>query len=158
MKVKMLSVYSKILSFFLVLLGFSSCDSGGGGAAEYGTPTAKFKVKGTIVDESEAPITKIKTVLGKSYKTELGDRPYYIDSVFTDSEGKFELNVVEFPTSQEFILKIEDVDGDENGAFETKIETVEFKDPSFTNGNNGWYAGETTKDIQAIKITSAKKD
>lgn len=46
----MLSVYSKILSFFLVLLGFSSCDSGGG-AAEYGTPTAKFKVKGTIVDE-----------------------------------------------------------------------------------------------------------
>lgn len=156
MKVKMLSVYSKILSFFLVLLGFSSCE-GLDPKDEYGVPTAKFKVKGIIVDESDKPITKIKTVLGKSYSSKLGDRAYYVDSVYTDNEGKFELSMEEFPTSQEFLLRVEDVDGDKDGAFESKIETVEFKNPTFTDGS-GWYKGIAEKDVQAIKMTSVKKD
>ncbi|MDR0823633.1 MAG: radical SAM-associated putative lipoprotein [Prevotella sp.] len=158
MKIKMLSVYSRILSFFLVLLGFTSCDEIDP-KVEYGVPIAKFKVKGTIVDDdSDNPVAKIKTVLGQSYEIDGKLYVHYIDSVLTNNEGKFELKIEEFPASQTFVLKIEDIDGEQNGgAFETKIESVEFKNPNFTNGN-GWYAGEAEKDMQTIKITPVKKD
>ncbi|NDV95680.1 hypothetical protein D0T84_12255 [Dysgonomonas sp. 521] len=155
MKIKALSVYSKILSFFMVLLGFSSCDNG---AAEYGTPYAKFIVKGKVVDKEDNAVSGLKVALGRA--GDIGDgikRTYYIDSINTDKNGAFKLSVEEFPTSQKFVIKYEDIDKEENGLFGTVTDTVQFADPSFTNGSNSWYAGETVEDLGAV-ILEPEKD
>lgn len=154
MKIKALSVYSKLLSFFLVLLGFSSCDNG---AAEYGTPNAKFIVKGKVVDKGDKAINGLKVALGRAI--DIGDgikRTYYIDSINTDKNGVFKLSVEEFPSSQKFVIKYEDIDKEENGLYGTVTDTVRFVDPSFTNGNNKWYVGETTKDLGTVTLEPEK--
>jgi len=162
MKIKMLTIYTRIISFFLVLLGFSSCDGiGPDPVDEYGVPSAKFKVNGKIADaesEEEKAVKGIKVVIGQAYENETSKHVHYIDSVLTDKDGKFDLSVIEFPTSQKFILKIEDIDGVENGLYETKTEDVEFSDPTFQNGSGNWYEGEATKDVGTLKITPANPE
>jgi putative lipoprotein (rSAM/lipoprotein system) len=155
----MLSVYSKVLSFILVLLGYPSCESFVS-KDEYGVPSARFKVKGKIVDaESEEHIVKnIKVVIGKPYKHNDTDRVYYLDSINTDIDGVFRLSVIDFPESQKFVLRIEDADGAGNGRFVSKMEDVEFKNPTFTNGSGNWYKGEAEQDLEIIKITPVKAE
>lgn len=159
MKTKSIGIYTRILSFFLVFLGFSACDKSGSGhnddpIAEYGCPSAKFKVVGTIIDkETNKTIPNIQTILAARYNDndslyELG----YGDTTYSDKSGKFELELQTFPESQEFLLKLSDIDGETNGTYDDKNIVVEFKNPSFTNGNEHWYSGETSKDLGDIEL------
>ena len=158
MKIRFVSFYSKIISFFLVLLGFSSCDSDGGGGggsiAEYGVPTAKFKVKGTLVDktDSSVSISGVKVAIGQLYRDGTGQRTFYVDSIVTNNTGGFDLGVTDFPMSQKFVIKYEDTDKNKN--YGLVIDTVRFDNPSFTGGSGGWYAGEATKDLGKVKLQS----
>lgn len=161
MKIKILSAYSKILSFFLVLLGFASCDSIDP-VDEYGTPYAKFKVKGIVVNgesEDNTPVKNIRVLLARGYmaEDEKDKTVHYIDSLQTDNNGYFHFTVEDFPTSQQFLIKFKDVDGDKNGTFETKHDVVKFENPEFKDGN-GWYRGETTQDIGIVKIDPVKPE
>ncbi len=156
MKIKVVSIYSKILYFLLVLLGFSSCDMGG---EEYGTPTAKFIIKGKTVDKENKAISGLKVALGE-INTWYGNgkTTYYVDSVSTDAQGLFKISIQDFPAEQKYVIRYEDVDGEQNGLIETVIDTVRFEKPDFTNGSGGWYAGETTKDLGTIKLDLSKND
>lgn len=160
MKIKMLTIYSRILSFFLVLLGFTSCEKDEP-MAEYGTPHAKFHIKGIVVNEdseSSTPIKGIKVVIARSYEKDNGETfLHHTDSLKTDNNGYFNITTVNFPSSQEFVVKFEDVDRAENGLFETKTDIVCFENSTFENGN-GWYKGETNKDLGIIKITPKKAE
>ena len=52
-----LKVFNSLLSSLLALLGYTSCDSSEDIPVEYGTPYAKYEVKGKVVDkESQATI------------------------------------------------------------------------------------------------------
>lgn len=152
MKIRFVSLYSKVISFILVLLGFSSCDWGG---AEYGTPNAKYIVKGQVVDaQSENSIEGIKTALGLPSEQDGVKGVYYIDSVYTGKDGKFEVDIRDYPEIRKLVLKVEDSD---KKIFETRVDTIDFKDSNFSKGDGDWYMGEAVKDLGKVKI-SRKED
>lgn len=164
MKIRVISFYSKVVSFFLVLLGFSACDTGGngggGGIAEYGTPNAKFKVKGTLVDEADdsKAVSGIKVAIGQLYSDDSGvKKTFYVDSIVTGNTGVFDVDIIDFPTSQKFVIKYEDTDTTQNGDYGLTIDTVRFDKPVFTGGSGSWYRGEATMDLDKVKI-SQKED
>lgn len=156
MKLKVCTLYSKIISLLLVMLGFTACDSEeGGGIAEYGTPSAKFIVKGALVDKTanNKGISGMKVAIGYPYAD--GKRTYYIDSIVTNNTGAFDVNIRDFPTSQKFVIKYEDTSTSQEGNFGIAIDTVRFEKPSFTGGSGSWYRGETTKDLGKVELSPA---
>lgn len=160
MKIKKLSVYSKVLSFILVLLGFSACDAIDP-IDEYGSPYAKFNIKGIVINEASENneyAKGIKVVVARSYKKDNGEEFLYnTDSLYTDKNGYFNITTVDFPSSQKFTIKFEDVDGRENGIYETKTDVISFENPIFEGGKS-LYKGETNKDLGIIKITPKKHE
>lgn len=128
--------YNAIIAALIGLLGYSCSDGGDDPVVEYGTPSAKFIVKGKVVSaETKKGIENIRVIMVN-------------DTTFTDSEGKYQ--VVDehgFPVSQKYTIKLQDIDGDLNGEFQDKESDVEFKDPKFTGGNGNWYSGETSKEF-----------
>ncbi len=159
MKLKVISFYSKVISLFLVLMGLSSCDTdgngGGGSIAEYGTPSAKFKIKGTLVDKinDSKAVSGVKVAIGHPYSDGSGiKRTFYTDSIVTTNTGEFNLIIYDFPESQKFVIKYEDTDASQNGNYGLTTDTVRFENPSFTGGSGSWYRGEVTKDLGNVKI------
>lgn len=156
MKIKVLSFYSKILSFILILLGFSGCESNG--ATEYGTPTAKFIIKGKVVNkEEQKSVEGLKVAIGYLVDENEERRTIYVDSVQTNAKGEFNVNIIEFPKQQKFVIKYED-DKNQDAKFGLTTDTVRFEDPKFTNGSGGWYSGEATQDLGTIEIVPVKED
>lgn len=132
---KFLNTYNLLLTALLTLLGFSNCtiiepkD-------EYGSPSATFKVNGKVSDKvTTRAIQGIKVVMQG-------------DSTLTNSEGRFTVSQVSFPNNQDFVIQFKDLDGSANGGqFQPKDTLVEFKDPEFTNGDDSWYQGETSMEL-----------
>lgn len=156
MKIGLLSVYSRVLSFVLIFLGFHSCSTVDP-KVEYGTPSAKFIVKGKV-ENGDKEVSGLKVALGvinNGYDT---GKVRYVDSVKTDVKGLFNVSIQDFPTIQKFVIKYEDIDGEKNGLLETVIDTVRFDNLSFTNGSGGWYVGETTKDLGTVKLNSSNPE
>jgi putative lipoprotein (rSAM/lipoprotein system) len=100
------SVYRRLILLLGVIMGFSTSI-----VAQYGAPTAHYKVSGTIRSKiCEEPIPKIKvTVYQSQYKN-------YNDPVYTDSAGHFEYIYESDEWSEKLKLHIsaEDTDGKEN--------------------------------------------
>lgn len=142
MKPKLLKSYNKILAFILSILGVGgttfSCAMYGI-PAEYGTPYANFKVNGTITNSRNETIPGIKVKM-----------PY--NSTYSNTNGKYEIDTHDFPTNQTFQIKFIDVDGAENGEFETLDTTVVFENPKFVNGDGDWFQGDTSKEFN-IKLS-----
>jgi putative lipoprotein (rSAM/lipoprotein system) len=130
----------------LALLGFS-CGGGGivvVGATEYGTPSATYKAKGIVVSESnDSPIMGIHTELKRDDRT--------IDTAYTDSEGFFSLEGVEFPR-QKLYVELTDVDGEENGSFAGMEIEADYTNVTLTGGSGHWYDGEAEIDLGIIKM------
>ena len=107
MKKSVIKFFDKII---IVLLGFSgllcSCDKYNTDMygmppdqPVYGMPYETYELKGVITDkETSKPIQNIQIV-------------QYGDTIYTDTEGKYIL----YNLSSEFQLKIEDIDGEQNG-------------------------------------------
>lgn len=147
MKKVILKKYNKLISIFLLMLGiggtisFTSCEDITP-AAEYGVPHATFILHGKVTSKQGIEIPQIKVVM-----------PY--DSSNTDENGNYRVQVSSFPSSQDFILKFQDVDGEANGTYETKDSLISFNNPQFVNGDGSWYAGETSKQID-IELNEEK--
>ncbi len=126
----LLRTYNKFIIFLLGTIGFSV----GCMKAEYGTPSADFILNGNIQSvTTEQPIKNIKVSMG--YET-----------VNSDENGDFTIKINNFPQEQTFNVLIEDIDSTENGSFQDKDTTVTFPDGNFSGGD-GWYEGETKKNI-----------
>jgi putative lipoprotein (rSAM/lipoprotein system) len=140
-------LYRIIISGLLALLGFSCGDDGngnGGSAAEYGTPSATYKAKGVVVSElNNSPIEGIRT--------ELKGLHFAIDTAYTDSEGVFFLEGIEFPR-QKLNVKLTDVDGEENGSFASMEIEADYTNKPLTGNSGNWYAGEAEIDLGTIKM------
>ncbi|MFP4023981.1 MAG: radical SAM-associated putative lipoprotein [Thiohalospira sp.] len=111
---------------------------------EYGTPSAKFIVNGTVSsEESNEPVRNIRVVMQN-------------DTAYTDQEGNYQVaDDWGFPTDQTYVIKFTDIDHEQNGAYHDLDSIVEFKDPEFTGGDGKWYSGETSKELD-IKLTPKK--
>ena len=145
---KFLKQYNALLGVILSLLGFStacemSADEYGTMHVEYGVPHATFIVKGNVAtEETDKPISNIQVVMN-------------YDTSFTNSEGKYEIATIEFPTDQTFNLEFKDVDGAENEKFQSLDTLVKFIDPQFENGKGNWDSGEVEKTLD-IQLKSKK--
>ncbi len=116
-----------LLAGILSLLGFTGCETTSG-KDEYGSPHADYTVKGKVVDKAtQEPIPGVRV-------------SYYPDaSTTTDTDGEFELT-----TNHEVqVLLVDDVDDDENGAYESEEIPLDFSEAEHTPGS-GWYKGEYT--------------
>lgn len=148
-KVRFYKTSNAIIFGLLALFGFASCSKGGTNPNpgpnpinEYGTPYATFIVKGKVTSNTGNPIENIRVVM-KSAST-------ISDTAFTDSDGNYQDSVVAFPDTLTFQLDFKDIDGASNGDYNSLDTTSEFTNPKFTGGA-GWYAGETSKDLN-IKL------
>ena len=137
-KNRCLKTYNIILAACLALLGFtSSCDiqpvyGAPSVQPEYGAPSAKFIVKGQVESaENNEAIENIQVVL-------------QYDTKRTDEDGHYQVSDIEGePGDQTYLIQFQDIDNIDNGEFENLDTIVEFIDPEFTDGDGGFYAGET---------------
>lgn len=107
-KKRWLPFFNKLLSFFLVLLGFSSCDASDS-PDMYGSPPADFAFKLSVLDEQEQPIEGIRVDVkmnNKEYPIVMRSGLTNKQGVYEDLIGDWDINVV-----------CTDVDGDKNGSF-----------------------------------------
>ena len=150
MKKNVFSLYLKVISFMLVLLGFS-CEMEQ--ADEYGTPVAKFRVKGKVystINGEKKSLNNIKLKL-EGYSKQ--------DSAYSKPDGTFDFSSQIVPDNNTFKFTISDIDGDENlGEFESKEMSVDFTNVRFENGSGNWDRGEATKDLGDIELTLKEED
>ena len=160
MKKALVKFFDKII---VLLLGFSGFFNGcaisdptdeyGSPYAEYGMPHADFVIKGVITDkETSNPIQNIQ-VIRQIY-------PEYGDTIYTNAEGEYAFEFGNFPPWPEnaFHLKIEDIDGEENGGlFNTQEIDVMFTQADQVEKGKGWYEGKfvKTQDIELDRIVIA---
>lgn len=162
MKNRISGLYLKIISFFLVLLGFSACgddDENDPTICLYGSPSAKYTVKGKVVsaENKDNPIRNIRVVLIDNVDESKYD---YIpgDTVTTDNEGQFEVQRHYFPAiDNKLKIKFEDVDGEENGLFLDKEEVIDFKEINPVDEGT-WYKGEFIKDMNTVELSPKTED
>lgn len=140
MKRTLLKKYNTLISFLLSILGFgaacslSSCEYGAP-HVEYGTPHATFKVNGSVRSEATSDnLPYIRVVMGG-------------DTTFTDESGNYRVESISFPHDQAFLVEFKDLDGEFNGDYQPLDTIVEFIDPEFSGGADGWDSGETEKKV-----------
>jgi len=132
---------NKFIFYLLGLLGFTTslnimCTK------EYGVPNADFVINGTIKSQTTSQIIQKIQVI-----TTTDENSWIKDTVYTDSQGKFVTRINEFPLKQTFILKINDIDGSNNGTYTSKDTSITFDNLNFSGGNGHWYKGKTEKNI-----------
>lgn len=140
MKRALLKKYNTLISCLLSILGFgaacslSGCEYGPL-VVEYGTPHANFKVNGSVKSEVTSDnLPNIRVVMGE-------------DTAFTDEQGNYQVGAIDFPNDQTFLVEFNDIDGEANGEYQPLDTIVEFVDPEFSGGSDGWDHGEVEKEI-----------
>ena len=76
--------------------------------------------------------------------------------MYTNQEGVFEIKKQDFPYDK-YNIAFQDIDGEENGLFEDKEQTIEFKSSDYKNGGT-WDRGEAQKDMGNVELKPKKKD
>lgn len=137
MKKFVLRTYGKIIAWVLAVLGLHSCDITP--AAEYGTPTADFVVKGKVNNAHNLQPIKDMAVIHKS-----DTAPYGNDTVRTDANGNYELKFKKTAFgSEDITVYASDIDGETNGTYHSdtiQIKAHEFK--QVKKGGKNWYNGK----------------
>lgn len=133
----------KFIVFLLSLLGFSI--TGCHYTEKYGAPYAEFELKGKVTDILDNPLNGIKVNVQQ-------ENSYAIGEIYTDSQGNYFIKNEIFPDNNlEFKIKIEDIDGEENGGeFYTQIITFPVKESDYIHESkkkNDWYQGKVSKEI-----------
>jgi len=147
---------------FLSMLGFVGCEKAG--MEEYGTPHADYTVKGVVVDKATGkPIKGIRVgySCGTCPTLEYGVLPtsYTPKShVTTNEKGVFKLTDSSFPGEFPILpVHIEDIDGKENGLFQSERLEADFKKAERTKKPERWYEGEYTVTIK-VELTEIKDE
>ena len=147
MDMKLNRIWKFLASTALGLLGFSSCEWLGIGVCMYGEPHADFKAIGTVTDNAGKPVEGIRVAVQQHRHYENSDSVIYDqndwydnDTIFTDSNGKYELMRSVFSSPNRVTVVFEDIDGEENGGEFEKAEA----NPKVTQtkkGDKNWYSG-----------------
>ena len=136
------------LTGLLALLGFSSCNPeeifGGWGMTAYGQPHANYKVTGEVKDPAGKPVEGIRVVVSPG-----GNHPeYYNDTLYTDAKGQFQKEQLKYTWPDVFkegTIRFDDVDGDKNGSYMTKVlRSGEFDVKQTKKSKDTWYKGDFT--------------
>ena len=158
MKVSFNRWYNAVLTVLLSLLGYSCSSSEeepDGLVVEYGAPSADYVIKGTVMDETGAPVQGIKTSLKLIYKEETKVYSNGLDSVKTDATGNYQLKHRGELSLQTVKLLVEDIDGEANGGefLSDTLDIEQNKAVKVKDGDGHWYQGEfeISQDVQLKK-------
>ncbi|MGC3977033.1 MAG: radical SAM-associated putative lipoprotein [Paludibacteraceae bacterium] len=154
MKKVALKTYGKIISIFLSFFGFffgCTTEPMYGVIAEYGAPSADYKIKGKITDATtQKPIKNIRVVI--PYKSQ----PMYgRDTTYTNADGEYEAQFNDFPNFAEAYQVIaSDPDGiDNDGLFKSDTLDIQFsKNDLEKKGDGNWYVGTYQKNNQNFSL------
>ena len=146
------------LAGLISMLGFAGCNIIEP-KMEYGTPNADFTVKGTVVNKANGkPIEGIRV----GYSPEVGagvmygvmPAPYRPKAfVTTNAKGKFKLTANFFDSpKQEIPVYVEDIDGEQNGLFQSESLELDFSKAEHSGKSKSWYGGEYTVTVN-VKLT-----
>ena len=151
MKKKYLKVSNCLLAGMLALLGYS-CDEAGGGADEYGTPSATYQIKGKVVDHAtKEPLRDMKVVITPGNKA---DEYFSKDTLLTSGEGTFEKEFERIFPCEEFKVVAQDSTG--NYAKDSTQVTITQKDFILTDHDN-WFSGVAVKEVTVTMKKTPKK-
>ena len=121
--------YKKIIPLLIAVLGFTTaCQKG---ELMYGIPSTGFKFKGKVSNQKGNPIKNIQITVQQ-------DSHNYIDTVYTDQDGYFEVRNSFSSESNKtnFTCKAEDIDKEENGGeFNSNTIIVSIKESEYTKAN-----------------------
>lgn len=134
----LLKISNSVLAVLLTLLGVACSNDDEPLPAEYGTPYAKFTVKGKVTGENGEAIPGIE-VKGKSNLDPLRLSIYPPQSL-TDNDGNYTF-LAPIIGKQDFKVFFEDIDGEENGLYKTDSIEVKASQVELT-GKDGWFVGE----------------
>jgi putative lipoprotein (rSAM/lipoprotein system) len=137
----------------LTSLGLSSilglfCNPGSigpmyGVVAEYGMPWADYKVSGTIhASDTRSVLSGIRVSLKD---TTAGSCP--IDTVYTDSVGKYAMTFSHAPWNNTWVLHAEDIDSAANGSYSAKDTIITIPDSTLDSASGSWYLGHGEKNV-----------
>lgn len=142
MKTRVIKAGRAVLGFILALLGFSGCEYIG--RCEYGCPHADYKLQGTVTDaRTKQPVKNIRVVFCSGGL----DAEYsYKDTLYTDESGKIERDYPSMTIDHTRLqVLLEDIDGDENGSYETLLlEKENLPVKQVKKGDKHWYQGAFT--------------
>lgn len=158
MKKLLVKPYDKIVVFVLGCIGFlTGCSIINPPIAEYGVPHADYEIKGLITDSiSSTPIKNSRIIVTRTQVyTEKDSTFTHIDTLstkVTDNDGKYDIQFQDFPFEENvYHLKIDDIDGIDNGGeFRSQEKDVSFL-LSDLSGKRGWYDGKAVKVVN-IKL------
>ena len=146
------------LAGLISILGFSGCNED----KEYGSPTADYTVKGTVVNKADGkPIEGIRVGYSSAFVSvvEYGVMPAPYTpkaSVTTDAKGEFTLTENTFPIQDQTIpVYVDDIDGEKNGSFQSDTLKVDFKNAKQTKKSKSWYEGEFTVSVN-VELNEVK--
>jgi putative lipoprotein (rSAM/lipoprotein system) len=114
MKKPIIKSFDKIILLLLSFTGiFYACP-------KYGMPVDEYEINGVITDEHKKPINNICVIKQGYHKP---------DTLYTDLQGKYNLEFYDEIGNRQIRLKIEDIDSIENGGyFKTQEIEVKFTD------------------------------
>lgn len=136
MSKKLIKSYNKLLSFLISLLSMgtsfsvTSCNT----TAEYGTPYATFKLIGKVTAENDEGIENIRVSA-------------LYDTFYTSKNGEYALEINNVPILPEVQMTFSDIDRESNKKYLDTDTLISFEGAVFENGDNSWYQGETSKEI-----------
>ncbi|WP_321517491.1 radical SAM-associated putative lipoprotein [uncultured Bacteroides sp.] len=150
----LLNITNKALSGLLVLLGFSACTVGAGGAGGdgpymYGIPYAQHSIKGKVENQSGVLIKGIRIIC--SIKNHWMPQ----DTLLSDIKGEFTFTKQIVEPDVTYKLVCTDIDGTNNGSYKEDSVNVDFKRSDLSD-ESGWFQGKATKNI-TIKLTENGK-
>ncbi|MDL2265753.1 radical SAM-associated putative lipoprotein [Parabacteroides sp. OttesenSCG-928-G07] len=126
-----------ILATLLTLFGVACSSDDEPAPAEYGTPYAKFTVKGKVTGPNGEAIPGIE-VKGKSQFS--GPSEPGSNEDLTDNNGNYTI-LAPIMGKEAFKVFFEDIDGEENGFYKT--DSIEVKSSQIElTGKDGWFEGE----------------
>jgi len=149
MRTKVRNLLNAIAGTILAMLGFSSssCEKIVDAPDEYGTPSADYKVLGTVTDTDGKPVKGIQVAIELKDK-ESSEVASLKDTVYTDASGIYESSRNDWPGMISATVAFNDVDGEENGGkFGSVTVTSELKQ---TKEGGHWYKGAYEAEIGAV--------
>ena len=131
-----------MMSGALVLLGFTSCDenSTGTGRCEYGTPYAKYEIKGKVMGEDRQVVSDARILVKNMAPPTDNSRTRVVssDTVYTKENGEY-LYQNTITGYQNFRVVCEDL----TGAYEADSMDIKMN----PTGGSGWYEGKDNKEV-----------
>ncbi|WP_025068552.1 radical SAM-associated putative lipoprotein [Bacteroides gallinarum] len=139
-KKQWLRVCNGMMSGALVLLGFTSCDENGTGTGrcEYGTPYAKYEIKGKVTGEYGQTVSDARILVKNMAPGDSHARAISSDTVYTKENGEY-LYQNTITGYQDFRVICEDL----TGTYKADSMNVKMN----PTGGSGWYEGKDNKEV-----------